>query len=98
MLSGECRLLALEGEERLLQPWDFVHSPPLTEHSSGGGDGPCVILMTGASSRSGYAVGGVGGALPGVAARGALRRERGGGDRRLEAGVRDGRAVPSTVR
>ena len=48
MLSGECRLL-VEGEERLLQPWDFFHSPPLTEHIFvGAGDGPCVILMTGA--------------------------------------------------
>ena len=34
-------------------------------------------------------------ALPGVGARGALRRERGGGDLRLEAGVRDGRVVPA---
>src|SRR6185437_2352612 len=38
---------------------------------------------------------GPGSALPGVGARGALRRERGGGDLRLEAGVRDGRAVPA---
>ena len=36
-----------------------------------------------------------GSALPGVGARGALRRERGGGDLRLEAGVRDGRAFPA---
>ena len=91
VLSGECRLL-VEGEERLLRPWDFFHSPPVTEHIFvGAGDGPCVILMAG----SGYAVGGVGGALPGVGTRGALRRERGGADVRLEAGVRDGRAVPA---
>jgi hypothetical protein len=38
---------------------------------------------------------GHGSALPGVGARGALRRERGRGDLRLEAGVRDGRAVPA---
>jgi len=38
---------------------------------------------------------GQGSALPGVGARGALRRKRGGGDLRLEAGVRDGRAVPA---
>src|SRR5581483_8772573 len=37
---------------------------------------------------------GPGGALPPVRARGEVRRERGGGDLRLEAGVRDGRAVP----
>ena len=38
---------------------------------------------------------GPGSALPGVGARRALRRERGGGDLRLEAGVRDGRVVPA---
>jgi uncharacterized cupin superfamily protein len=48
VLSGECRLL-VEGEERLLRPWDFFHSPPLAEHIFvGAGDGPCGILMTGA--------------------------------------------------
>ena len=50
VLSGECRLL-VEGEERLLRPWDFFHSPPWTEHAFvGAGDGPCVILMAGARS------------------------------------------------
>jgi uncharacterized cupin superfamily protein len=48
VLSGECRLL-VEGEERLLRPWDFVHSPAGTEHIFvGAGEGPCVILMAGA--------------------------------------------------
>src|SRR4249919_2133899 len=48
VLSGECRLL-VEGEERLLEPWDFFHSPAGTEHIFvGAGDGPCVILMVGA--------------------------------------------------
>ena len=47
VLSGECRLL-VEGEERLLGPWDFVHSPAGTEHIFvGAGDGLCAILMTG---------------------------------------------------
>jgi uncharacterized cupin superfamily protein len=47
VLSGECRLL-VEGEERPLRPWDFVHSPAGTEHIFvGAGDGPCVILMAG---------------------------------------------------
>ena len=50
VLSGECRLI-VEGEERLLRPWDFFHSPPWTEHAFvGGGDGPCVILMAGTRS------------------------------------------------
>src|SRR5256884_787972 len=48
VLSGECRLL-VEGEERLLRPWDFFHSPAGTEHIFvGAGDGPCTILMAGA--------------------------------------------------
>ena len=48
VLDGECRLL-VEGEERLLGPWDFVHCPPGTEHVFvGAGDGPCAILMAGA--------------------------------------------------
>ena len=48
VLAGEC-LLLVEGEERPLRAWDFVHSPPGTEHVFvGAGDGPCVILMVGA--------------------------------------------------
>ncbi len=50
VLSGECTLL-VEGEERLLRPWDFFHSPSGTEHIFvGAGDGPCVILMVGGRS------------------------------------------------
>lgn len=50
VLSGECVLL-VEGEERRLGAWDFVHSPPGTQHSFiGAGDEPCVILMVGARS------------------------------------------------
>jgi uncharacterized cupin superfamily protein len=52
VLSGECKLL-VEGEERLLRPWDFVHCPAGTEHVFvGAGDRPCVILMTGARSEN----------------------------------------------
>jgi uncharacterized cupin superfamily protein len=48
VLSGECVLL-VEGEERRLGPWDFVHCPPGTEHIFvGADDGPCVIFMAGA--------------------------------------------------
>jgi uncharacterized cupin superfamily protein len=48
VLSGECTLL-VESEERRLRPWDFFHAPPWTEHGfAGAGEGPCVILMTGA--------------------------------------------------
>jgi uncharacterized cupin superfamily protein len=50
VLAGECTLL-VEGEERLLRPWDFFHSPAGTEHIFvGAGAGPCVILMAGARS------------------------------------------------
>ena len=47
VLAGEC-LLLVEGEERRLKAWDFVHCPPGTEHIFvGAGDGPCVIFMAG---------------------------------------------------
>ena len=48
VLSGECTLL-VEGEARLMRPWDFFHSPAGTEHIFvGAGNEPCVILMAGA--------------------------------------------------
>ena len=48
VLSGEC-LLLVEGEERRLKAWDFVHCAPGTHHIFvGAGDGPCAILMVGA--------------------------------------------------
>ena len=48
VLSGEC-LLIVEGQERLLKAWDFVHCPPWTEHVFvGAGDGPCVVVAVGA--------------------------------------------------
>jgi uncharacterized cupin superfamily protein len=48
VLAGEC-VAVVEGEERRLRAWDFVHCPPWTEHVFvGAGDGPCVIFMTGA--------------------------------------------------
>ena len=47
VLSGEC-LLLVEGEERPLRQWDFVHFPPGTRHVVvGAGDGPCAVLMVG---------------------------------------------------
>jgi uncharacterized cupin superfamily protein len=49
VLAGE-GLLIVEGEERPLKQWDFVHCPPETRHAFvGSGDGPCVLLC--ASSR-----------------------------------------------
>ena len=56
MLSGEC-LLIVEGVERRLRAWDFVHCPAGTEHIFvGAGDGPCVIFMAGAREHRGTAV------------------------------------------
>jgi len=47
VLSGE-GLLVIDGEERPLKQWDFVHCPPWTRHVFvGAGDGPCAILMVG---------------------------------------------------
>ena len=48
VLSGEA-LLIIEGEERPLRQWDFVHCPVETKHIIvGGGDAPCVVLAVGA--------------------------------------------------
>jgi uncharacterized cupin superfamily protein len=44
VLFGET-LLLVEGEERPLRRWDFVHCPPGTRHVFvGAGNGPCGIL------------------------------------------------------
>ena len=49
VLSGEA-LLIVEGEERPVRQWDFIHCPPGTNHTFvGAGDEPCVLLC--ASSR-----------------------------------------------
>ena len=48
VLSGEA-LLIVEGQERPLRAWDFVHTPAKVEHTIvGAGDGPCVIVAVGA--------------------------------------------------
>jgi uncharacterized cupin superfamily protein len=53
VLWGEC-LLLIEGEERPLRAWDFVHCPAWTEHVFvGAGDGPCAILAVGTRLRDG---------------------------------------------
>jgi uncharacterized cupin superfamily protein len=63
VLSGEA-LLIVEGEERPLKQWDFVHCLPHTKHVIvGAGAGPCVVVAVGARvlsvdnpDRGGYAV------------------------------------------
>ena len=48
VLAGEC-VARIEGEERRLRQWDFLHCPPGTAHAFvGAGDGPCVLVMVGA--------------------------------------------------
>lgn len=48
ILSGSATLI-IEGQERRLQQWDFVHCPPYTEHTIVGG--PCVGLGIGSRER-----------------------------------------------
>jgi uncharacterized cupin superfamily protein len=48
VLSGEA-LAIIEGEERPLRQWDFVHCPAGTNHVIvGAGDGPCLVFAVGA--------------------------------------------------
>jgi uncharacterized cupin superfamily protein len=47
VVAGEC-LVLIEGEERRLKAWDFVHCPAGTDHIFVGAcSGPCVIVMVG---------------------------------------------------
>jgi uncharacterized cupin superfamily protein len=48
VISGEATLI-IEGEERPLRAWDFVHCPTRTKHTIvGAGSGPCVVVAVGA--------------------------------------------------
>ena len=52
VLSGEA-VLIVEGEERPLRAWDFVHCPPNAKHVIiGAGSTPCVVLAVGARDKS----------------------------------------------
>jgi uncharacterized cupin superfamily protein len=51
VLSGEA-LLLVEGQERPLRQWDFVHCPPHTNHIIiGAGEGLCAVVAVGARER-----------------------------------------------
>ena len=53
VLAGE-PLLLIEGRERRLEQWDFVHCPPDTEHIIlGAGDTACVVLAVGSRLKLG---------------------------------------------
>ena len=58
VVSGEA-VLVVEGEERPLRAWDFVHCPPSTKHVIvGAGSAPCLVIAVGARERDtlGFAV------------------------------------------
>lgn len=47
VLRGEC-IAILQGEEKRMRQWDFLHCPPDVEHIFvGAGSGPCAVLMIG---------------------------------------------------
>ena len=53
VLAGEC-IAVVEGVERHLCQWDFLHCPPWTKHILiGAGTAPSTILMTGARVEGG---------------------------------------------
>jgi uncharacterized cupin superfamily protein len=52
VLAGEA-VLVIEGEDRALRAWDFVHCPAGAGHTIvGAGEGPCHVLAIGARDRS----------------------------------------------
>lgn len=80
VVAGECTLI-VENAQRRLRQWDFFHAPPWTAHGFvGAGDGPCVIVMTGARLGPGVRYPELGTSDPDVAYAGAewFRRGRPG--------------------
>jgi quercetin dioxygenase-like cupin family protein len=52
VVVGEA-ILVVEGTERPLRTWDYVHCPPHTKHVIvGAGSGACVVIAVGARERS----------------------------------------------
>ena len=54
VLAGACTLL-IEGQERSLEQWDFVHCPPRTGHTIVTTSGPALIFAVGARKEKGSA-------------------------------------------
>jgi uncharacterized cupin superfamily protein len=53
VIAGE-GLLIVEGQERPLRAWDFVHCPAETKHTIlGAGSGPCVVVAVGTRVHAG---------------------------------------------
>ncbi len=85
VVSGEA-LLIVEGEERPLRQWDFVHCPPGTKHTIlGAGDGPCIVVAVGARE---HQDGPDWGGIHGGRGRAPTRGRRGAGDDCPGRGVR----------
>ena len=83
VLPGDA-LLVVEGEERPLRQWDFVHCPAGTQHVIvGAGDGPCIVF--GVCAREHHTVRLPDGTLEGVADWGAYTAD--------ETALRHGAAV-----
>ena len=81
VVSGEA-VLIVEGEERALRAWDFVHCPPHTRHVIvAAGNGPCVVIGVGSRARDEPR-------LPRRRGRTAARCGRRGGDDRRRGRVR----------
>ena len=52
VVAGQA-VLIVEGEERRLRAWDFVHCPPGTSHTIvGAGDRPCIVVAVGARAHA----------------------------------------------
>lgn len=55
VLAGECTLI-VDGQERPLGPWDFVHCPPRTAHTIvAAADKPALVFAVGARKEKGSA-------------------------------------------
>jgi uncharacterized cupin superfamily protein len=53
VVSGEA-VLIVEGQERSLRAWDFVHCPPNTRHVIvGAGSAPCLLVAVGSRAHDG---------------------------------------------
>ena len=52
ILAGE-GILIIEGEERPLQAWDFVHCPPWTKHVIVAGSEPLIVISVGGRGKPG---------------------------------------------
>jgi uncharacterized cupin superfamily protein len=87
VLAGEAILL-VEGQERPLRMWDFVHCPQNTKHIIvGAGSGPCTVLGVGSRTHQGEESGWIGYPVDELALRHGAGVERATGDVREAYGA-----------